>query len=98
MITSRIPNFRGHRALVLHPTDPNREILVAQLARLGIESEVMWPIPDIMPGNVDVIFFDADRRATSETVAKEILEAWFDTEPDPSEAANIQKVRDLDAK
>jgi len=77
MITSRIPNFRGHRALVLHPTDPNREILVAQLARLGIESEVMWPIPDIMPGNVDVIFFDADRRATSETV-----EVWaFEARP-----------------
>lgn len=63
MTTPRMPNFRGHRALVLHPSDRNREILVAQLARLGIESEVMWPMPDILPGNIDVIFFDADRRA-----------------------------------
>lgn len=67
MITSRIPNFRGHRALVLHPADANREILVAQLARLGIGSEVIWPMPDIMPDNIDVIFFDADRRAASPT-------------------------------
>ncbi len=67
MIASRIPNFRGHRALVLHPNDANREVLVAQLARLGIESDATWPIPDIMPDNVDVIFFDADRRATSST-------------------------------
>jgi len=35
-------------------------------------------------------------RATSETVAKEILDAWFEAMPDESEAANIQKVRDLD--
>ena len=71
MMSSRIPNFRGHRALVLHPADSNREILVAQLARLGIESEVIWPMPEIMPDNVDVVFFDADRRAASPTD-----EAW----------------------
>lgn len=77
MINSRIPNFRGHRALVLQPADLNREILVAQLARLGIESEVMWPIPKIMPDNVDVVFFDADRRAASATD-----EAWpFEARP-----------------
>jgi ribose 5-phosphate isomerase B len=37
-------------------------------------------------------------RATSETVAREILDAWFDTLPDPSEAENIEKVRDLDRR
>jgi ribose 5-phosphate isomerase B len=35
-------------------------------------------------------------RATSETVAKEILDAWFAAQPDPSEAENIAKVRALD--
>ena len=35
-------------------------------------------------------------RATSEVVAKEILDGWFEAQPDPSEAANIKKVRDLD--
>ncbi len=35
-------------------------------------------------------------RATSEVIAKEILNAWFDAEPDPSEAENVNKVRELD--
>ena len=37
-------------------------------------------------------------RATSETIAKEILDAWFETEADPSEAENIEKVRALDQR
>jgi ribose 5-phosphate isomerase B len=37
-------------------------------------------------------------RATSETVAKEILEAWFEAEPEASEAENIAKVRELDRR
>jgi ribose 5-phosphate isomerase B len=35
-------------------------------------------------------------RATSEVVATEILEAWFEAQPDPSEEQNIEKIRDLD--
>ena len=37
-------------------------------------------------------------RATSEVVAKEILDAWFEAQPDPSEAENIEKVRALDRR
>ena len=37
-------------------------------------------------------------RATSETIAKEILDAWFETVPDASEAANVDKVNAMDAK
>lgn len=37
-------------------------------------------------------------RATSEVIAKEILDAWFQSEPDPSEADNIEKVRALDRR
>ena len=37
-------------------------------------------------------------RSTSEVVAKEILDAWFETEPDASEAANIAKVNEMDAE
>src|SRR3990172_3399549 len=37
-------------------------------------------------------------RATSEVVAKEILDAWFEAQPDPSEAENIEKVRELDRR
>ncbi|MCH6565088.1 MAG: RpiB/LacA/LacB family sugar-phosphate isomerase [Proteobacteria bacterium] len=35
-------------------------------------------------------------RATSEVIAKEILDAWFEATPDASEAENIEKVRALD--
>jgi ribose 5-phosphate isomerase B len=36
-------------------------------------------------------------RSTSETVAKEILDAWFSVAaPDPSEAANIRRVQQQD--
>ena len=35
-------------------------------------------------------------RSTSEVIAKEILDAWFEATPDASEAANIEKVRALD--
>ncbi len=37
-------------------------------------------------------------RATSEIVAKEILDAWFEAQPDSSESENIEKVRALDRK
>ena len=35
-------------------------------------------------------------RGTSEVIAGEILDAWFAATPDPSEAENIEKVRQLD--
>ena len=37
-------------------------------------------------------------RATSEVVAKEILEAWLSSAPEASEGANIEKVNDLDRR
>ncbi len=35
-------------------------------------------------------------RLTSQALAEEILEAWFSTGMDPSEAANIEKIKNLD--
>ena len=37
-------------------------------------------------------------RATSEVIAKEILDSWLEARPDPSEAENIEKVRELDRR
>jgi ribose 5-phosphate isomerase B len=38
-------------------------------------------------------------RSTSEAVAREILEAWLSTDaPDPSEAENIARLRQMDAR
>jgi ribose 5-phosphate isomerase B len=36
-------------------------------------------------------------RLTTEPLAKEILDAWFETGPDPSEKANIEKVVEADS-
>ena len=35
-------------------------------------------------------------RGTSDPVAKEILDAWFTASPDPSEADNVRKVREME--
>ncbi len=37
-------------------------------------------------------------RSTSQAVAREILDAWFSAQPDPSEAENIAKVEELDRR
>ncbi len=37
-------------------------------------------------------------RATSVSVAREILDAWFEARPDAGEAANIEKLRALDGR
>lgn len=37
-------------------------------------------------------------RSTSEVIAGEILDAWFEATPDPSEAENIEKLRELDRR
>ena len=35
-------------------------------------------------------------RSTSPVIAREILDAWFAAEPDPSEAENVRRIKDLD--
>jgi ribose 5-phosphate isomerase B len=37
-------------------------------------------------------------RATSDVIAREILEAWFSAESDPGEEPNIEKVRQLEKR
>ncbi len=37
------PNFRGWRAVIVHRHSENMDRLVRQLARLGIEAELVWP-------------------------------------------------------
>lgn len=64
-MASTIPNFRGRCALVLHPADANRRILIEQLGRLGIRAEAIWPMPQTIEVKVDMIFFDADRGPVS---------------------------------
>jgi AmiR/NasT family two-component response regulator len=57
---SRIPNFRGLRALVLHQPDRNRDALIVQLERLGLGAEAAWPAERASAASRDVVFFDSD--------------------------------------
>ncbi|WP_424988327.1 ANTAR domain-containing response regulator [Microbulbifer sp. S227A] len=56
-----LPNFRGLRALIVHPPGDNSAVLLAQLGRLGVKAECRWPADNVSPGDHGVVFFDADR-------------------------------------
>ncbi|HYE00244.1 MAG TPA: ANTAR domain-containing protein [Alphaproteobacteria bacterium] len=58
--TPRTPNFRDWRAAVLHPPGPVAEALQRQLARLSIQTRILWPDLDAAGAEADVVFFDAD--------------------------------------
>jgi response regulator NasT len=59
-MTMGIPNFRGQRALVLHPEDRNRDAILEQLERLGVYARARWPAEGMSSADVDVAFFDSD--------------------------------------
>jgi AmiR/NasT family two-component response regulator len=56
----RIPNFRGRRALLLHPHDRNGEGIVEQLEKLGVSVREQWPAAAISSADADVVLFDSD--------------------------------------
>lgn len=59
-----IQNFRGARALIVHPDDANRETLATTLRRLGLLVALIEPdIETKSPGieACDIVFFDADQ-------------------------------------
>lgn len=53
------PNFRGWRAVIVHRHSENMDRLVRQLARLGIEAELVWPTLEGVE-SADIVFFDGD--------------------------------------
>lgn len=56
----RIPNFRGRRALLLHPRDRNSDGIVEQLEKLGVPVEEQWPASSVSGAEADVVLFDSD--------------------------------------
>lgn len=67
MRSSIIQNFRGYRALVVHPPDPTCDHLDRVLLRLGLSvghydpQTDPVPIPEASYEDADVVFFDADQ-------------------------------------
>lgn len=49
--------LRRMRVLVIHPDDSERHMFLAHLKRIGCQVESIWPAPNDLPHNVDVVLF-----------------------------------------
>ncbi|TCO70098.1 ANTAR domain-containing response regulator [Rhodovulum euryhalinum] len=52
-------NFTGRRAVVLHPAETVRDVLIARLAVLGVTATGNWPEASDLAG-ADFVFLDVD--------------------------------------
>lgn len=43
--------------LVIHPDDDERQMFVAHLKRIGCQVDVLWPAPETLPAQVNVVLF-----------------------------------------
>ncbi len=51
-----LKELRGLRVAVLHPRDPDGELLVAHLERIGCKVHLFWPPSLIPPDDTDLVF------------------------------------------
>lgn len=49
-------DYRQLRVVVAHPRDPDGEILVRHLQRLGCRVDHLWPTPDQLDADADIVF------------------------------------------
>lgn len=54
---SLLRKLRRMRILVIHPDDEERAAFVAHLKRIGCQVEMLWPSPETLPPNTDVVLF-----------------------------------------
>jgi len=57
MAGDAVSDLRGIRVAVMHPADQEIEELVRHLRRIGCQTRLMWPLPPVLPSDVDVVFF-----------------------------------------
>lgn len=63
--SSRImQDLRRARVLVVHPRDEDGDTLVAHLKRLGCEVRATWPLPSVLPPDVDTLFLHVEEVQT----------------------------------
>lgn len=55
--TGFIRRLRRARILILHPEDQDRKVLFDQLRRIGCQTECLWPPPNKMSEDYDIVFF-----------------------------------------
>ncbi|WP_242494391.1 ANTAR domain-containing protein [Loktanella sp. IMCC34160] len=66
-----INNLRDLNVGVMHPRDKTADALLRQIHRIGCGFESIWPIPSMLPENIDILFVDVDE--TSPLEIKPIL-------------------------
>lgn len=49
--------LRRKRVLVIHPDDEDRRTLLAQLRRIGCQTEKLATSPDVLPSEINVVLF-----------------------------------------
>ncbi|OKO76431.1 aliphatic amidase regulator [Bradyrhizobium sp. NAS80.1] len=54
---SLLRQLRRRRVLVIHPEDHERDIFLAHLKRVGCQVDFVWPAPERLPPDIDVVFF-----------------------------------------
>lgn len=59
-MSSFIKRLRELNVAVMHPRDKTAEELLRQIHRIGCGHESIWPIPNKIPENIDVLFVDID--------------------------------------
>ncbi len=78
-----IDQLRTTRVLVVHPTDPDGEVLVRQLRRIGCQVRSVWPPPSKLPDELDAVFLLVER-AGSEALP------WRAADSDPPLIAVVE--------
>lgn len=64
-----IGDLRSLNVLILHSRDADCDDLIQQILRIGCNVEAIWPIPDSLPANVDVVFVEI-RESVSPSLSK----------------------------
>ena len=57
-----ISEMRNLRVLVVHAYDAHTEELVRHIRRIGCTTEAIWPLPDKLPDNIDMLFLGLDEK------------------------------------
>jgi two-component system, response regulator PdtaR len=58
--TRILEDLRRARVLVVHPRDEDGDALVVHLRRLGCEVRATWPLPSVLPPDIDTVFLHID--------------------------------------
>jgi two-component system, response regulator PdtaR len=58
-------DLRNARVLIIHPLDPAGESVVRAVRQLGCTAELVWPVPAVLPTEIDFALVTFDRALLS---------------------------------